>query len=128
MLSPKAFANMVGIRNPTPPGSGSSDDGSSETANSNRFSPLADDEDNDSKTTDVVPVYNIDESGQGGPKLVISNSKESLDSKESSEGGIPSEQDARSEGAASLIMLAQNSVSEKPESEGDQDFQKAGSN
>ena len=75
-------------------------------------------------------MYNIDESGQEGPKLVISNSKESLDSKESSEEGIPSEseQDARSEGAASLIMLAQNSVSEKPESEGDQDFQKAGSN
>ena len=122
LMSPKAIANKIGLRNPTPPGS--SDDASSQdSANSNRFSPLADDEEDDSKTTEVIPVYDIDSSEKAGPKLVRSESKEPL--KEDPSG---SEQDDLSAGAKSLILLAQNSVSEKLDSDSDQDFQKAGSN
>ena len=72
-MSPKGIANMMGIRNATPPHTDSDSAGSCST---NRFAaPQEDDEDSDA-TANVLPIPGIDEKEQEGAVLVQPNSNE----------------------------------------------------
>ena len=71
LLSPKGLATAIGMREGTP--SASSDDSSKGSANTNQYSPLADDD----KTTDVIPVESIPEIKQTGSSLVQADRQES---------------------------------------------------
>jgi len=69
----KGIANMIGIRNATPPHTDSDSAGSCST---NRFAALQEDDEESDATTDVLPIPEINEEVQEGAVLVPPDSNE----------------------------------------------------
>jgi len=109
LTSPKGIANLMRLRNPTPPQT-DSDSGSSGSNKSNRFAVLQeeDDEEDSDATTDVVPIDGIAEATQEGAVLIQADSNKVPDNiqvqvaKPEVEGGIvPQENDPQPDGVVS---------------------------
>jgi len=108
-VAPKAFGNMLHLRNPTPPNS-DSDSGSAGSDKSNRCAVLQDDEEEEvsDATTDVLPIGEIPESVQEGVVLIQPDSNNVPDNiqvevaKPEVEGGTtPREEDPQPDGVVS---------------------------
>jgi len=100
-FTPKALGNMLHLRNPTPPNSGS-DSGSAGSNDSNMCAVLQDDgeEEVSDATTDILAMEEVAESIQEGAALVQPDSNETLDNiqvevaEPAVEGGVaPREED-----------------------------------
>jgi len=102
LFAPKALGNVLHLRNPTPPNSGS-DSGSAGSSDSNRHAALQDDveEEVSDATTDILPVEEIPESIQEGAAFVEPDSNETPDNIQAEVAEPVGEESPQPDGVAS---------------------------